>query len=283
MARSKRHPPRSLSDAPGVREAARALIEAVRAAAGERDLKPKGYERALRDVARLRGRPLAVPALVAPSGRGARVQLADGRTVLDFVCGIGTYLFGHSDPDLLETAAIAAVGDSVFQGHLAPAAEYPELLRALLRHAGPHIKHGWLSISGRSAGSRRTFTALAISFSSTRALEWTIRSSSGSYRSLPTTIGSTPVMRKKLSRLAPSVPMSASLRVRSANATSGSGPAGSAARARVNASPDTTTLSQIVRRADMTRQSPGRGCEAAAGVIGFCASARNWCVTGSNS
>ncbi|TMA36562.1 MAG: aminotransferase class III-fold pyridoxal phosphate-dependent enzyme [Deltaproteobacteria bacterium] len=151
MGRSKRNPLRSLADAPGVREAAQALIEAVRAASGERELSAKAYERALRDVARLRGRPLAVPALVAPSGRGARVRLADGRTLLDFVCGIGTYLFGHSDPDLLETAAIAAVGDSVFQGHLAPAAEYPELLRALLRHAGPHIKHGWLSISGAIA------------------------------------------------------------------------------------------------------------------------------------
>jgi acetylornithine aminotransferase len=151
MARSKRQPLRSLIDAPGVREAAQALIEAVRAASGERDLKPKAYDRALRDIERLRGRPLAVPALVAPSGRGARVQLADGRTVLDFVCGIGTYLFGHSDPDLLEAAVVAAAGDSVYQGHLAPAAEYPELLRALLRHAGPHIKHGWLSISGAIA------------------------------------------------------------------------------------------------------------------------------------
>jgi 4-aminobutyrate aminotransferase-like enzyme len=151
MARSKRHPLRSLADAPGVREAAQALIDAVRAAAGERELGTKAYERALRDVARLRGRPLAVPALVAPTGRGARVRLADGRTLLDFVCGIGTYLFGHGDPDLLETAVIAAAGDSVYQGHLAPSAEYADLLRALLRHTGPHLKHGWLSISGAIA------------------------------------------------------------------------------------------------------------------------------------
>jgi 4-aminobutyrate aminotransferase-like enzyme len=46
---------------------------------------------------------------------------------------------------------VAAAGDSVYQGHLAPGAEYPALLRALLRHAGPHIKHGWLSISGAIA------------------------------------------------------------------------------------------------------------------------------------
>src|SRR5687767_15350152 len=151
MVRSTRDPLRSLLDAPGVREAAQALIEAVRAAAGERELTPRAYERALRDVARLRGRPLAVPALTCPSGRGARVRLADGRTLLDFVSGIGTYLFGHSDPDLLETAVVAAAGDTVFQGHLAPGGEYPATLRALLRHAGPHIKHGWLSISGAVA------------------------------------------------------------------------------------------------------------------------------------
>jgi 4-aminobutyrate aminotransferase-like enzyme len=59
------------------------------------------------------------------------VRLADGRTLLDFVSGIGTYLFGHSDPDLLETAVVAAAGDGVYQGHLAPSSEYPELLRAL--------------------------------------------------------------------------------------------------------------------------------------------------------
>ncbi len=151
MARSKQHPLRSLLDSPGVREAAQALLEAVRAAAGETELSPKAYERALHELGRLRGRPLSLPALVAPTGRGARVRLADGRTLLDFVSGIGTYLFGHSDPDLLETAVVAAAGDSVYQGHLAPAAEYPLLLRALLRHTGPRIKHGWLSISGAIA------------------------------------------------------------------------------------------------------------------------------------
>jgi 4-aminobutyrate aminotransferase-like enzyme len=77
--------------------------------------------------------------------------LADGRSVLDFVSGIGTYLFGHSDDDLLETAVVAAAGDAVYQGHLMPGAEYRGLLKALLRHTGPRIQHGWLSISGAMA------------------------------------------------------------------------------------------------------------------------------------
>jgi len=44
------------------------------------------------------------------------VQLADGRQVLDLVSGIGPYVFGHDDQDLLETAAIAAAADVAFDG-----------------------------------------------------------------------------------------------------------------------------------------------------------------------
>jgi 4-aminobutyrate aminotransferase-like enzyme len=151
MARKKTSPLRSLLDAPRVREAARALIEAVQEELRERELSPKAYERALHEVERLRGRPLFYPALAIGSGRGARVRLANGQTVLDFASGIGTYGFGHSDPDLLETAVVAAAGDSVFQGHLLPGVEYLRLSRALLRHAGPRLRHVWLSISGAIA------------------------------------------------------------------------------------------------------------------------------------
>jgi acetylornithine aminotransferase len=151
MARPNSHPLRSLLDAPRVREAAQALVEAVRAEAADRELSPKGYERALREIGRMRGRPLPLALLSGGTGRGARVRLADGRSVLDFVSGIGTYLFGHSDDDLLETAVVAAAGDAVYQGHLMPGAEYRGLLKALLRHTGPRIQHGWLSISGAMA------------------------------------------------------------------------------------------------------------------------------------
>ena len=151
MARSKQPPLRSLLDAPRVREAAQALVEAVTAEAGERELSAKAYERTLREIGRMRGRPLPLPLLSGGIGRGARVRLADGRTVLDFVNGIGTYLFGHGDADLLETAVVAAAGDAVYQGHLMPGAEYHGLLKALLRHTGPRIQHGWLSISGAMA------------------------------------------------------------------------------------------------------------------------------------
>jgi 4-aminobutyrate aminotransferase-like enzyme len=134
-----------------VREAARALIEAVHEETESRELAPKAYDRAVRELERMRGRPLFHPALASGLGRGARVRLANGHTLIDFASGIGTYGFGHSDPALLEAAVVAAAGDSVFQGHLLPGVEMHRLSKALLRHAGPHLKHVWLSVSGAVA------------------------------------------------------------------------------------------------------------------------------------
>lgn len=151
MARSKPSPLDGLLDSPRVREAAQALVRVVAEEARERSLTPKAYARAVRQLERLRGRPLIYPALIGNTGRGARVVLADGTTKLDFIGGIGVYGLGHGDPDLLETAVVAAAGDTVFQGHLMPGPEYLRLSRSLLRHAGPRFKHAWLSVSGAMA------------------------------------------------------------------------------------------------------------------------------------
>ncbi len=151
MARKKPSPLESLLDAPRVRWAAEALLDAVAEEAAKRSLSPAAYARAVRELERRRGRPLPFAALAGASGRGARVRLADGTTRLDFIGGIGVYGFGHSDRDLLETAVVAAAGDAVFQGHLLPGPEYLRLSKALLRHAGPRLKHAWLSVSGAMA------------------------------------------------------------------------------------------------------------------------------------
>jgi acetylornithine/N-succinyldiaminopimelate aminotransferase len=134
-----------------VRQAARELLAAVAEEIDAALLSPKAYERTLREIERLRGQPLFYPAVSGGTGSGARVRLADGTTQIDFISGIGVYGFGHSDPDLLETAVVAAAGDAVYQGHLFPGTEYLELSKALLRHAGKQIKHVWLSISGSMA------------------------------------------------------------------------------------------------------------------------------------
>jgi 4-aminobutyrate aminotransferase-like enzyme len=136
---------------PAVREAAAALVAAVAEEARTRTLEARSYDKAVKELERRRGRPLVYPLLTAGPGRGARVTLADGTQKLDFVSGIGVYGFGHSDPDLLETAVVAAAADSVYQGHLAPGPEYLRLSRALLRHTGKRIKHAWLSVSGAMA------------------------------------------------------------------------------------------------------------------------------------
>jgi acetylornithine aminotransferase len=152
MGRSRtRSPLECLTSSPRVREAARALVEAVAAEAAQRALAPPAMARALREIERRRGRALPLPVLLGGTGKGARVRLADGTTKIDFIGGIGVYGLGHADPDLLETAAVAAAADTVFQGHLAPGAEYLRVSRALLRHAGPQLKHVWLSVSGAMA------------------------------------------------------------------------------------------------------------------------------------
>jgi 4-aminobutyrate aminotransferase-like enzyme len=138
-------------DTSRVRQAARELLAAVAEEIDATSLSPKAYERIQREIERLRGQPLFYPAVSGGTGSGARVPLADGTTRIDFISGIGVYGFGHSDPDLLETAVVAAAGDAVYQGHLFPGTEYLELSKALLRHAGKQIKHVWLSISGAMA------------------------------------------------------------------------------------------------------------------------------------
>ena len=151
MARKKFSSLKPLMDSKPVREAARALVAAVREELENRGLPPETYAKTIRDVGRLRGRPLLYPMFSGSHGEGARVFLADGTRKLDFISGIGPHAFGHSDDDLLETAVAHAATDVPFQGHLLPGPEYLRLTRALLRHAGTRLKHAWLSLSGTMA------------------------------------------------------------------------------------------------------------------------------------
>jgi 4-aminobutyrate aminotransferase-like enzyme len=141
----------SVADSAAVRNAARALVEAVQGAIAAHPLSAEDYAQALQQAAELRGRPLFYPLLMSGLGDGARLRLANGRTIVDFIGGIGVYAFGHSERDLLETAVIAAARDAVFQGNLSPGLEQLKLARLLLEHASPRLAHCWLSVSGAMA------------------------------------------------------------------------------------------------------------------------------------
>lgn len=151
MAKRSQSPLQSLLGSEPVQQAARALIEAVHEEACQRELTPEKYEKAIRDLERHRGRPLIYPMISGGYGQGARVRLADGTTKLDFIGGIGVYGFGHGDDDLVQHAVVAAAADVLFQGHLMPGPEYARLSKTLVKHAGPRLKHAWLSLSGADA------------------------------------------------------------------------------------------------------------------------------------
>jgi len=137
---------------PSTVEAATHLVTTrVREADGAPSLSPDAYTEQLTALGAARAHAPALPLLAIGHGRGARVRLADGREVIDLVAGLGPYAFGHADPDLLETAAIAATNDVAFQSHILPGPQYAALTERLVALAGPRLVHAWLSMSGSMA------------------------------------------------------------------------------------------------------------------------------------
>jgi len=128
------------------------IMEALAEVQTNAESAENGYQHQLQRVAQLRGRPLFFPYIGSGIGRGAKVRTADGRWLLDFAIGIGVHFFGHSHPDLVRTALVAAASDVVMQGNLQANAEYSDLLDMLLAHAAPlHLTHGWLCLPGAEA------------------------------------------------------------------------------------------------------------------------------------
>ncbi len=83
MAKNRSSPLKSLLDSSPVREAARARIAAVAEEAERGAFSPHAYQRALRQIERQRGRELFFSALGGGAGRGVRVGLEAGFTVLE--------------------------------------------------------------------------------------------------------------------------------------------------------------------------------------------------------
>jgi 4-aminobutyrate aminotransferase-like enzyme len=129
------------------------ILEAVaeRAAAATPSFDEAAMRAELDELGSLRGRPAFFPYLGGGVGRGASVMLADGRWVIDLTLGIGVHLFGHGNPDLIETAVRAAASDLVMQGNLIFNREYVALMRTLMAHAPAGMANCWLSLSGADA------------------------------------------------------------------------------------------------------------------------------------
>ena len=115
--------------------------------------KAEEYSCFLKSIAELRGRPLYYPYLSAGVGRGPLVQLLDGSVKLDFVCGIGPHILGHSHPELIQSALKGALEDTVMQGHLLMGRIYLKVLQKLIEIASKNsnLSHAWLAPSGTMA------------------------------------------------------------------------------------------------------------------------------------
>ncbi|MGI9013602.1 MAG: aminotransferase class III-fold pyridoxal phosphate-dependent enzyme [Phycisphaerales bacterium] len=138
-------------------QAAQADIDQIRpaTAAGREQL-----QHWLDRQAQVKGKPAWYPYVGSGLGNGPFVELMDGSVKLDLINGIGVSMFGHSDPDLIETAIRAAISDTTMQGNLqfnSDAIEFGEfLLEEAVRTS--RLKHAFIINSGALANE----TALKI-------------------------------------------------------------------------------------------------------------------------
>ncbi|MCY4321787.1 MAG: aminotransferase class III-fold pyridoxal phosphate-dependent enzyme [Bdellovibrionaceae bacterium] len=117
------------------------------------DNKKEEYHHFLKSIGNLRGRPLYYPYLSSGLGKGPFVQLLDGSVKLDFICGIGAHILGHSHPELLKSSIEGALEDTVMQGNLMMNKIYLKVLEKLIGIAGKNsgLAHAWFAPSGSMA------------------------------------------------------------------------------------------------------------------------------------
>ena len=110
-------------------------------------------EKHLKTIDELRGRPLLYPYISSGLGNGPLVQLIDDSVKLDFICGIGPHILGHSHPELIRASLKAALEDTPMQGHLLMGEIYTKLLEKLLFLAGRQsgLSQAWFCPSGSMA------------------------------------------------------------------------------------------------------------------------------------
>ena len=113
----------------------------------------KDFDKLLRSVFELRGRALFYPYISSGLGQGPLVQLLDGSVKLDFICGIGPHILGHSHPQVIKASLKGALEDAVQQGNLQMSEIYEKLLKKLISIAGKNssLSQAWFAPSGSMA------------------------------------------------------------------------------------------------------------------------------------
>jgi 4-aminobutyrate aminotransferase-like enzyme len=133
----------------------------------------QSYAETVAEFGRIRGGNLFFPYLGSGIGRGPLVELADGSIKYDFICGIGVHHFGHSHPEVVRSALLAGMSDTVMQGNLQANEEALRFSRKLLSLAnakGAQFAHCFLSSSGVMAGENALKLAFQKRTPATRVL-----------------------------------------------------------------------------------------------------------------
>lgn len=113
------------------------------------------YEARLAQFGRDRGGATFFPYLGSGLGRGALVELGDGRVVYDLITGIGAFPAGHGDPRIVQAQLEASLQDLVIQGNLQQNSDSADFVRLLVDQAGKNgsrLEHCFLSNTGVMAG-----------------------------------------------------------------------------------------------------------------------------------
>ncbi|MCZ6835478.1 MAG: aminotransferase class III-fold pyridoxal phosphate-dependent enzyme [Planctomycetota bacterium] len=150
----------SLAENPAIAKAIDTIVAEVRESqASIIGVKPpqddliQSYEATLEQFAKNKGRGPYFPYLGSGVGNGPLVELADGSVKWDMINGIGVSMFGHSNPEMIEVALRAAMGDTIMQGNLQCNEDSVEFAQLLVDEASrsSNLKHCFLTNSGAMA------------------------------------------------------------------------------------------------------------------------------------
>lgn len=131
------------------------------------------YETLLTEMAAMRGGALFYPYLGSGMGNGSLVELQDGSIKYDFITGIGAYIWGHQNPEMVEASIDGALEDTVISGNLQQNRSTHTFLQALLKGAnrcGSQLDCAFLSTSGAMANENALKLALHHRFPARRVL-----------------------------------------------------------------------------------------------------------------